>query len=220
MLFRIADAIDAALLKTLQAALEDPDLFETGQKTAGWSARPVKNNLQARGTTRTRVLGEQLERTLRNHVLFATAARPKAFVRTLFSRYADGMAYGTHVDDPIMGGQRTDLSFTLFLSDPASYEGGELVIEDTDGETEIKLDAGGLVLYPTTVLHRVVPVRSGVRLAAIGWVRSYIRRQDQRDILFDLELAAREIFETQGKTPLFDRLAKAKANLLRLWAED
>lgn len=219
-LFRIADAIDSALLTTLRAALEDEDLFESGRKTAGWSAGPVKNNLQARAGTRTHALGAELERALRNHVLFAAAARPQSFVRILFSRYSEGMAYGAHVDDPIMGGKRTDLSFTLFLSDPDGYEGGELVIADTEGDTEIKLEAGSLVLYPTTVLHRVAPVTAGVRLAAVGWVRSLVRRQDQRDILFDLEFSAREVFETQGKTPLFDRLAKAKANLLRLWAED
>jgi PKHD-type hydroxylase len=148
------------------------------------------------------------------------AARPKAIVRLLISRYEPGMAYGTHVDDALMGGMRTDLSFTLFLCEPESYEGGALVMDDAYGEREVRLPAGELILYASTALHRVEPVTSGVRLAAVGWVRSFVRDSSRREVLFDLETALRGVHETAGKTPLFDLLAKTRTNLLRMWAED
>jgi PKHD-type hydroxylase len=128
----------------------------------------------------------KVEQALLHHEVFVAAARPKRLVRLLISRYEPGMTYGTHVDDALMDGVRPDLSFTLFLSDPATYEGGALVIEDTYGERMVKLPAGELILYPSTTLHRVDPVTSGVRLAAVGWVRSYVRDPEHREILFDL----------------------------------
>ncbi len=130
------------------------------------------------------------------------------------------MAYGWHTDDAMIDGARTDLSFTLFLNDPDTYEGGELIIDSTEGENEIKLPAGHAVLYPATSLHRVNDVTSGIRLVAFGWVRSFVRRHDQREILFDLDLATQTVFKREGKSELFDHLAKTKANLLRLWIED
>jgi PKHD-type hydroxylase len=148
------------------------------------------------------------------------AAQPKAFCRLMLSRYGQGMSYGIHVDDALIGGSRADLSFTLFLSSPADYEGGELVLDTADGETSIKLDAGDLVLYPTTCLHRVSLVRSGTRLVCVGWIRSLIRLEAHREILFELESAARTIFQREGKTDIFDKLAKIKANVARLWIED
>ena len=119
-----------------------------------------------------------------------------------------------------MGGVRTDLSFTLFLSDPESYQGGALVMDDAYGERDVRLPAGELILYPSTTLHRVDPVTSGVRLAAVGWVRSFVRDSSRREVLFDLETALRSVHEAAGKTPLFDLLAKTRTNLLRMWAED
>jgi PKHD-type hydroxylase len=115
---------------------------------------------------------------------------------------------------------RTDLSFTLFLSDPASYEGGALNVEDSYRERAIRLPAGELILYPSTTLHRVEPVTSGVRLAAVGWLRSHVRDAECREILFDLETALRQIHGEQGKSPVFDLLVKTRTNLLRCWAED
>jgi PKHD-type hydroxylase len=119
-----------------------------------------------------------------------------------------------------MGGVRTDLSFTLFLSEPESYGGGALVMDDAYGERAIKLPAGELFLYPSTTLHRVEPVTAGARLAAVGWVRSFVRDSDRREVLFDLETALRGVHQAEGKTPLFDLLAKTRTNLLRMWAED
>src|SRR5690606_38146549 len=147
-------------------------------------------------------------------------AQPKTITRIIVNRYGPGMEYGAHVDDALQGGRRADLSFTLFLSDPADYDGGELILEDPDGQIEVKLGAGDAVLYSTGSLHRVAPVTRGTRLAVAGWVRSLVRRADQRDILFDLDLAARALFEASGKTPAFDRVMKVRANLLRMWADD
>jgi PKHD-type hydroxylase len=130
------------------------------------------------------------------------------------------MAYGAHVDDALMRGVRSDLSLTLFLADPGSYEGGELVVESSAGEQAIKLAAGALVLYPATALHRVEPVRGGVRLAAVGWIRSFVRDAARREVLFDLDRARRRLFERHGKTEEVDLLHKTSANLLRMWAED
>jgi PKHD-type hydroxylase len=119
-----------------------------------------------------------------------------------------------------MGGARSDLSFTLFLADPESYEGGELALQDSSGETEIKLSAGDAVLYPTGALHQVKPVTSGERLAVVGWVRSFVRRADQRDILFDLSLTLNALLARDGKSAEVDRLMKTRTNLLRQWADD
>jgi PKHD-type hydroxylase len=220
MLIRIASLLDAPTLVSLQRALADPTLFVDGRQTAGWHARQVKRNLQARRGGAVDDALAKIEAALLAHEVFVAAARPKAIVRLLISRYEPGMTYGTHVDDALMGGVRTDLSFTLFLSEPESYEGGALVMDDAYGERAIKLPAGELILYPSTTLHRVEPVTDGVRLAGVGWVRSFVRDGGRREVLFDLETALRSVHEAEGKTPLFDLLAKTRTNLLRMWAED
>lgn len=220
MLIRIANLFDAATLDALQSTLGDPGLFVDGRQTAGWHARQVKRNLQAR---RGGVVDDALakvEAALLAHEVFVAAARPKAIVRLLISRYEPGMTYGTHVDDALMGGVRTDLSFTLFLCEPESYGGGALVIDDAYGERAVKLPAGELFLYPSTTLHRVEPVTEGVRLAVVGWVRSFVRDGERREVLFDLDTALRSVHQSEGKTPLFDLLAKTRTNLLRMWADD
>jgi PKHD-type hydroxylase len=119
-----------------------------------------------------------------------------------------------------MAGIRTDLSFTLFLSDPDSYDGGALVIDGSDGENEVKLPAGSLVLYPTTTLHRVQEVTRGERLAVVGWVRSFIRNAEDREILFDLENVIASLRSNNADRALLDHILKIRANLLRKWVED
>jgi PKHD-type hydroxylase len=218
MIITIADVLSAADLSEIGAALA-ASRFEDGRHTAGWSARLVKNNEQARDGATLRLLRERVTKATLDNDVFATAVRPKALTPLLFSRYGAGREYGTHVDNPLIDGVRTDVSFTLFLAPPESYEGGELVIETLSGEEDIKLPAGHLVAYPSTTLHRVAPVTSGERLAAVGWAQSYIRDGARREILFDLETARRQLFEQSGKTPEFDLLAKSAANLFRMWAE-
>jgi len=112
------------------------------------------------------------------------------------------------------------MSFTLFLSETDSYEGGGLVMEDAIEERVIRLEPGDLVLYPTSALHRVEPVEQGTRVAVVGWVTSWVRSAERREVLHDLDVAARAVFDSQGKSPAFDRLLKAKSNLYRMWAAD
>lgn len=194
--------------------------FEDGRSTAGWSARLVKNNRQAAPGARSEALRQKLAEHILANEVFAAAVRPKALTPLLISRYQPGQAYGSHIDDALIGGLRTDVSFTLFLAAPESYQGGELVIEGTSGDERIKLPAGSLIVYPSTSLHHVAPVTEGERLAAVGWARSFIRDGGQREILFDLDRARRALFSREGKTAEFDLLSKSLANLIRMWADD
>jgi PKHD-type hydroxylase len=219
MILAIAEVLSAADVAEVRAALASATLVD-GAATAGWSARLVKANQQAeRGPELERVC-ELIEARLMAHVTFALATRPKTILGPLFSRYQPGHAYGAHVDDALMGGVRSDVAFTLFLSAPESCDGGELVIETSSGEEAFKLPAGSVITYPATTLHRVAAVTRGERLAAVGWVRSYIREAARRELLFDLETARRRLFDREGKTAEADLLAKCAANLVRMWCED
>ncbi len=224
MLMCIADVLTAAEVARTVAQLGKVQ-FVDGKLTAGWHAKLVKHNLQAQiGTSGTVAqLQEHVHQALQQHPLFDMAVRPKLVRPVLFSRYEPGMSYGTHVDNAVMddGDQRmrSDVSLTLFLSDPATYTGGELVIESTHGEQAFKLPAGAMVVYPSSTLHRVEPVTQGVRLAAVTWVQSLVREPADREILFDLDTACKAVFDQYGKTPEFDLLSKSLANLLRKWVD-
>jgi PKHD-type hydroxylase len=219
MLLSIADVLSVADLEEVRAGLATAT-FVDGKATAGWSARLVKSNLQAsRGPELERVRG-LVDTRLREHPVFALAVRPKTILGPMFSRYEPGHAYGAHVDDALMGGVRTDVSFTLFLAEPDSYDGGELVIDTAAGEEAFKLSAGSVVAYPASTLHRVMPVTRGARLAAVGWVRSFVRDPARRELLFDLETARRRLFDRDGKSAESDLLAKCAANLVRMWCDD
>ncbi|MFT3809502.1 MAG: Fe2+-dependent dioxygenase [Micropepsaceae bacterium] len=193
--------------------------FQDGRTTAGWHARQVKSNEQIPADDPvSRGVRTEIEAALRRHPVFSAAVQPK-FVQLLLNRYGPGQAYGTHVDDAFMNGRRTDVSVTVFLSNPESYEGGDLVIETAAGEQRVKLPAGAAIIYPATSLHRVEPVTKGERLACVGWIESRVRDGAAREILFDLERARRALFQQHGKTPEFDLIAKVTANLLRRWGE-
>jgi PKHD-type hydroxylase len=216
----IGNVLSAAEIATVNAVLERAR-FVDGKATAGFAARTVKSNRQAQGSDRSLETIRKLiaERVLASEV-FRLAARPKTLGRLLFSRYEKGMHYGAHVDDALMEGMRTDVAFTLFLSEPASYAGGELAIESPAGEETFKLAAGALVAYPATSLHRVQAVTRGSRLAAVGWARSFVRDAARRELLFDLDTARHQMFAHDGKSAQFDLVSKSLANLLRMWAED
>lgn len=223
MIICIADVLDAEILADLTRQLSSDYLFVDGRKTAGWHAREVKRNEQADGSQPgIRDWRHKVGEAIRRHPLFQMAARPARMTPVRFSRYQQGMHYGNHVDDPVMGGDqplRTDLSFTLFLESPEDYDGGELVTDTSAGEQRYKLPAGAMILYPSSTLHRVEPVTRGRRLAAIGWVQSQIRDPAAREILFDLDTARRQLFEREGKSHEFDLVTKSLANLQRLWSE-
>lgn len=206
---------ETAVLREAAAALA----FDDGKATAGRFAREVKANDQAAASPERDAILARVDRALRENALFRAAARPRAMTPLILSRYRVGQTYGLHVDDAIMSGLRTDLSFTLFLSEPASYDGGALEIEDTLETRSIRLNPGDMILYPSTTLHRVAPVTRGERLAVVGWVQSLVRDPARREMLMDLDLAVDEVFARDGKSALFDRLAKTRSNLLRLWAE-
>ena len=193
--------------------------FEDGRKTAGRFVREVKANDLASASAERDAILTRAEAALRAHPVFRSAARPKAMTPLMLSRYRPGQTYGLHVDDALMGGLRTDLSFTLFLAPPETYDGGALVIEDAFETRAVKLAAGDAILYPATTLHRVEPVSRGERLAVVGWVQSAIRSAEQREILFDLDQAIETLFAAEGKSAVFDVLAKTRSNLLRMWAE-
>jgi PKHD-type hydroxylase len=154
--------------------------------------------------------------------LFEIAARPARLTRLLFSRYEPGMTYGAHTDDALMGpGEdklRTDLAFTIFLEAPSAYEGGALTIESALGEQEIKLEAGDAILYPAGSIHYVAPVTKGARLAAVGWLESYVADAGRREILFDLSVARHRLSEGDAPREELLRLDKSISNLLRMWA--
>jgi len=220
MMLCIGDVLDKREAAAIRSEVENLT-FVDGRATAGWAARLVKDNEQADADdNQLKALRSRIaERILQNEI-FQLAVRPKALTPLLISRYKPGKQYGTHVDDALMRGMRTDVCFTLFLAEPETYEGGALVVETAAGEQEFKLVAGSMIVYPSNALHRVAPVHKGERLAAVGWARSFIRSAEQREILFDLENARRDIFDSHGKTPAFDQLSKCSANLLRMWADD
>lgn len=220
MILQLGDVVSGPDLGALQAVMAKSELFDDGAKTAGWRARDRKNNLQAVDSALAKGALRKLEKALQKNALFQSAARPKEIVRMLLSRYEQGMSYGAHVDDAVMAGRRTDLSFTLFLADPESYDGGALVIDRTEGERAFKLPAGHLLLYPSTTLHRVEPVTHGTRLAAVGWVRSLIRDDAQRELLFDLDQAVALLRSEDGREAAIDLVLKTRSNLLRRWVDD
>lgn len=223
MILCIGNLLDDPSLSRIRQVLDRSD-FEDGRTTAGWHAKLVKNNEQiAPGQEPLSELRSEVAKALGRHPVFQMAVRPLKMTPILFSRYRDGMTYGNHVDDPVMGqGEhriRTDVSFTLFLDAPDSYDGGELVTDTTAGEQSYKLPAGSAVVYPSSTLHRVEPVTRGQRRVAVGWVQSTVRDPAHREVLFDLDTARRQIFEREGKTAEFDLLTKSLANLQRLWVE-
>jgi PKHD-type hydroxylase len=216
----IADILNPDDLEAVHTALSKVRFID-GRETAGFAARVVKDNRQADARDRTlEPIRNLVSRRIMDNELFRLAVRPKSLSPLLFSRTETGMQYGAHVDDALMGGMRTDVSFTLFLDAPETYDGGELVIESTAGEDAVKLAAGSMIVYPATTLHRVAQVTRGQRHVVAGWARSFVRDAAQRELLFDLDTARRTIFSREGKTAEFDLISKSLVNLLRMWAED
>jgi PKHD-type hydroxylase len=222
MIIVIANVLTSETLLELHQQLKPAD-FVDGKTSAGWHARLVKHNTQLRSDAPVLPhLRQIIQQALQHNALFQISALPKQISPILISRYETGMEYGSHVDNAFMGDEprmRSDLSLTLFLSAPETYEGGELVIESSQGEQAFKLEAGAMVLYPSSTLHRVEQVTAGVRVAAIAWVQSLVKTAGDREILFDLETARQALFANYGKTAEFDLLSKSYANLLRKWGE-
>jgi len=220
VLLTISGVLDAGALAT---ALElVPSLaWKDGAETAGAAARAVKRNEQADLSSRSgAALRSQLTAAIEAHPVVRAAAQPRRYSDLLLSRTQAGGGYGLHVDNPFMGAAgarlRTDISFTLFLSEPGTYEGGELEIETAGFTQSVKLPAGDLVLYPSTSLHRVADVRSGTRLVCVGWIESLVPDAGERELLFDLENLKATLAQSHAaQSPAMLTLSKTISNLLR-----
>jgi PKHD-type hydroxylase len=176
----------------------------------------AKSNLQLPvGSEAATEAGALVLDALRVHAELDRVAQPVAITPPLFSRYEPGMSYPDHVDVAVMGGLRTDLAMTVFLSDPADYDGGDLVVDTRCGERRYRLAAGDAIVYPASTVHRVEPVRRGVRLVAVAWAQSLIRDAERRRLVVDLATAA----DAFAGAPPGPRLRRAHQNLLRMWAE-
>jgi PKHD-type hydroxylase len=233
MLLHIPQVLTPDELARAQALLAEAPWMD-GRTTAGPQAATVKHNRQLPvACPQSLALQAIVLGALERHALFFSAALPKRVLPPMFNRYAAaasgvGDHYGDHVDQAIrhiasgpLAGQRvrTDLSCTLFLADPASYDGGELVITDTFGSPRIKLPAGDAVLYPGTSVHRVEPITRGVRLASFFWIESLVRSDEQRRLLFDMDMALMRLRGRHGEDADAVSLTGTYHNLLRLWAD-
>jgi PKHD-type hydroxylase len=205
----------------------DATAWEDGRSTAGAQSAMVKNNEQLPPNGElARKLGERVIKALTANPLFISAAIPRHIFPPLFNRYGVGQHFGVHVDnavrgDPLTGMRiRTDLSVTLFLSEPDEYDGGELIVEDYYRSQEVKLPAGHLVLYPATSLHTVTPITRGLRVASFFWLQSMIRDSWARSMIFDLDTAIQGLVGRLGRNdPEIVRLSGIYHNLIRYWAE-
>jgi PKHD-type hydroxylase len=225
MLIRIPQVLTAQEVKQCREALETAE-WGDGRGTAGYLSSRVKDNAQVpEGHPVARRLGDMILNALDKNQLFISAALPLKVVPPLFNRYSGGQSYGGHIDGavrPVFGTPhrvRTDLSATLFLSEPQDYEGGELVVEDPLGERRIKIPAGDMVLYPGTSVHRVEPVTRGVRLAAFFWIQSMVREDSKRDLLFQLDTALQQLGRDVPDHGSVVQLMGVYHNLVRLWSD-
>jgi PKHD-type hydroxylase len=197
-----------------------------GSVTAGHQSRIAKDNMQLAENDPVAIeIGDVILEDLQRNPLFVSAALPSKIFPPLFNRYSGGQNFGTHVDNAIrqVSGTdhrvRTDLSATLFFSDPDEYEGGELVIEDNYGVQRVKLAAGSMILYPASSLHHVTPVNSGARVASFFWIQSMVRDDGQRTLLFDLDSSIQSLASESPDHPSVIQLTGVYHNLLRRWAD-
>jgi PKHD-type hydroxylase len=225
MLLQIPEVLTAQQVAECLNLLEKADWVD-GRVTSGYQSARVKNNMQlAEDNPVARQMGDMILVALEKNPLFISAALPLKVFPPLFNRYEKGQTFGTHVDGAIrqVPGTRhrvrTDLSATLFLNNPTDYEGGELVVEDTYGIHSIKLEAGSMILYPASSLHKVNPVTSGARVASFFWVQSMVRDDGERTLLFDLDSALQKLTRDMPDHESSVKLIGVYNNLLRKWAD-
>ncbi|AVA37013.1 MULTISPECIES: Fe2+-dependent dioxygenase [Cupriavidus] len=227
MLVRIPQVLNAEQLAMLREQLDHAgDAWVDGRVTAGYSGAPVKFNQQIDERSEAAAQCQHLVLSaLERNPLFISAVLPNIVYPPMFNRYSEGMTFGLHVDGgvrlhPHNGRKlRTDVSATLFLSDPASYDGGELQIEDTYGVHSVKLAAGDMVVYPSTSLHQVTPITRGVRVGCFFWIQSLIRDDGQRALLFDMDNAIQTLNQTNADERARRTLVGCYHNLLRQWSD-
>lgn len=226
MLLQVPSVLTAEELQQAHTLLASAP-WADGRSSAGPQAAQVKNNQQLPHDCReSRTLADMVLRALDRQSDFFAAALPKRVFPPRFNRYGDAAnAYGEHIDVAVRytpgSGQRvrTDLSCTLFLSNPEDYDGGELVIKDLQSAQQVKLRAGDLLVYPGTSVHQVKPVTRGVRLACFFWIESMVRSREQRQLLYEMDWALRRLREAHGDSPDTVALTGTYHNLLRMWAD-
>ena len=190
--------------------------WQDGKKTAGSYAANVKNNFQLdRNSIESKNLSAKIINFLKEDSLVKSFSLPKNIHGLMFTKAISGQGYGMHVDNTFMSSGRSDLSFTLFLSDPNSYEGGELCIQTLQESKEIKLSGGEMVIYPSTSLHGVEKVTQGERIVCVGWIESYISSNEDRNLLFGLDAGAKGLLAEHGQSDELNLIFQAYNNLLR-----
>ena len=193
------------------------DDWEDGKKTAGSHASMVKNNLQLnRESEISKKLSHSIKKKILSSPLIKSFTLPKIIHGIMFTKSSNKMQYGSHIDNPFMSSGRSDLSFTISLTDKSKYEGGELIIEEMNSENKFKLNAGEIIVYPSTYLHSVNEVIDGERLVCVGWIESYVKSIEEREYLFDLDAGARGLLAKNGRSDELDLIFKSYSNLLRL----
>lgn len=224
MLLHIPNVLDRGQVARMRAALDGAS-WTDGRETVGSQGAKVKRNQQLPETSPLRrELGREVLDALARHPLFHAAVLPQRVLPPRFNRYEGGGHYGSHVDGAVMalpdGGQlRSDVSCTLFLSEPGEYDGGELVINDLYGEHEVKLPAGDAIVYPSSSLHRVQPVTRGARMAAFLWAQSLVRDDAQRQLLLELDSSIQRLTQSGADADALLQLTGVYHNLLRRWSE-
>jgi PKHD-type hydroxylase len=226
MLVCIPNVLDAAQLVSLRERLDRSNSWVDGRVTAGYQGAPVKFNQQIdEGSDVALACQRIVVPALERNPLFISAVLPNAIYPPMFNRYGEGMKFGAHVDGSVRlhprDGRklRTDVSATLFLSNPDEYDGGELQIEDTYGHHSVKLVAGDMVVYPATSLHNVAPITRGVRLACFFWVQSLIRGDVQRALLYEMDGAIQRLNQANADEVARRTLIGCYHNLVRQWSE-
>ena len=202
------------LIKTIN---DQNNLWEDGKKTAGSHASKVKNNLQLnRNSEVSKKYSQLIKKRILGNQLIKSFSLPKIIHGIMFTKSSQKMGYGRHIDNPFMSTGRSDLSFTISLTNKENYEGGELVIETINSEKEFKLNAGQMIIYPSTYLHSVKEVKNGERVVCVGWIESYIKSIEEREYLFDLDAGAKGLLAKYGRSDELDLIFKSYSNLLRL----
>lgn len=218
----ISSIVGPAQLQEIKSLLDNAP-FVDGKLSAGMAASRIKNNQEVDQKSEIfNQLNELVMSNLMRHPKFKSYVLPHRISSPFYARYTQGMAYGDHIDDPVMGSPnhfRTDLSFTVFLNEPDEYEGGELIIHTPFVEQAVKLSAGQVVIYPSGTLHRVAEITAGERRVMVAWVQSLIRDTGKRDILFELNQVREKLLRKKPDDPDTKKLDHVYTNLVRLWAE-
>ena len=196
--------------------IEPKESWQNGKETAGSHSSDLKNNIQLdRTSSLGQELSEQIKYQIRQEAIIKSFCLPRHIHGIMFTRTTIRGGYGAHIDNAYMSSARSDLSFTIFLNSPAEYEGGELCIETMQESKKIKLPAGQCVIYPSTSLHSVETVTKGERIVCVGWIQSYIKSNEDRNLLFSLDAGARSILAKHGRSDALDLVFQAYGNLLR-----